>query len=626
MNPLLTEHPFALAAERVRRRVLVRRWLALQKKLARWLALGLLAMALLVALSGNPLWAWLAMLALGGWLAGTLGWVWRRMPGDFAAWALWDEAAGRREAFAAAWWFERQTGEMTPAELAHWEAQRVLLPEALPRLERDLPLPAGKWIALPLAALLAVLITAWLLPGVPRDPVLTEAMREAAGAQARRLMDEGPKAEGLEALEEEERQKLEALMEAAARDLENSGKKSVRQVMDGLEQRAREAEKLATRLGADGEEWASPELTAALRQQADTADLGDAVADRAATAAARAAEGLAAQLETAGETPELAERLQEVLTESAAAATSEDAQRLVGGPVLEAGKKMQAQDAAGAAEAMRNLAAAMREAAQRELAQAELQRLAESLREAGAKVANTGAENAMQALPGSGEQGQTPAGGQGGEKGQMPQVGQQSGEGQAQAQQMMLAPPGLDQPPPQSGEGSAGQQGQAGEQPPLLGMSEPGQQGQSPPGQGEGQDKPKLLAPVPGQPQGKPEGPPILMAGPSGDPGASVQMPGSGLPPGQGTAELKGEETTAQDSARRALVTAQTQNEGSSTVKQVQGGAPGEEQAGRGATAVAVDFIEAEEQALDEAALPVARREQVRRYFNELRRRLEKEP
>jgi hypothetical protein len=106
----------------------------------------------------------------------------------------------------------------------------------------------------------------------------------------------------------------------------------------------------------------------------------------------------------------------------------------------------------------------------------------------------------------------------------------------------------------------------------------------------------------------------------------TLQMPGSGLPPGKGTAELKGEETEAQETARQALVKAQTNQEGASRVRQVQGGAPGEEQATRGASAAAVEFLEAQEQALDESALPVARREQVRRYFNELRRRLENEP
>jgi len=625
MNLPLTEHPFAQAAERVRRRVLVRRWLALLRKSARWLVGWLVAMALVLVSSGQAGWLALAVVGLIGWLVGAGLWVWRRMPGDYSVWALWDQAAGRREAFAAAWWFENHPSDWTSEAAQHWDEQRLLLPEALPQLARDLPLPSAKWCAAPVAALTALLLTAFFLPGVQRDPVLTAEMEQAAEVQAERLQQDKPDAEALAALAEEERKRLEALLAAAAEELQNSAGKSIRQVMAGLEQRAREAEKMASRLGQENEEWASPELTAALRSQADTADLGDAVADRRAEGAARAAEALASQLDAASSSPDLAERLSEVLAETTAQARAEDTERLVGGPVLEAGKKMEAQDASGAAQAMRQLAETMREVAQRELAQEELQRLAESLREAGAKVANSGGENAMQALAGAGEQGQAAAEGQDGE-GQMPQVGQQSGDGQTQPQQMMMATPGLDQSQQGKGGGDSSEQGQAGNPQPLLGMTEPGQQGQSPPGQGDGQDKPRLLAPVPGQPKGKPEGPAVLMPGQSGDPGMTLQMPGSGLPPGSGTAELKGEETEAQESARKALVNAQTNQEGTSSVRQVQGSAPGEEQATRGTSAAAVEFLEAQEQALDESALPVARREQVRRYFNELRRRLENEP
>jgi hypothetical protein len=625
MNLPLTAHPFALTAERVRRWVLLRRWVSWLQKTARWVVVGLVALALLLVGTGQMVWLVLALAGLIVWLGGVGLWVWQRMPGDYSVWALWDQAAGRREAFAAAWWFETHPDDWTSEAAQHWEAQRLVLPEALLQLERDLPLPSAKWCAAPVAALTALLVTAFLLPGVQRDPVLTAEMEQAAVVQAERLKLEKPDAEALAALAEEEREKLAALLAAAAEDLKNSEGKSLRQVMAGLEQRAREAEHLASRLGQENEVWASPELTAALRQQADTADLGDAVADRAAESAAKAAEALAGQLDEASRKAELAERLSEVLAEATAQAQAEDAERLVGGPVLEAGKKMEAKDVSGSAEAMRRLAESLREVAQRELAQEELQRLAESLREAGAKVANGGAENAMQALAGAGEQGPAGAVGQEG-RSEMPQVGQQSGNGQTPAQQMMMAPPGLDSPQQGAGEGGAGEQGEAGNQQPLLGMTEPGQQGQSPPGQGDGQDKPRLLAPVPGQPQGKPEGPAVLMPGQSGDPGMTLQMPGSGLPPGTGSAELKGEETEAQETARQSLVEAQSNQEGSSRVRQVQGGAPGEEQATRGASAAAVEFLEAQEKALDESALPVARREQVRRYFNELRRRLENEP
>ena len=70
------------------------------------------------------------------------------------------------------------------------------------------------------------------------------------------------------------------------------------------------------------------------------------------------------------------------------------------------------------------------------------------------------------------------------------------------------------------------------------------------------------------------------------------------------------------------MVRGQQNNEGQSTVRSVEGGAR-TEQSTRTATQAALESIQAEEAALDEAALPPARREQVRRYFNELRKRFE---
>jgi hypothetical protein len=57
-------------------------------------------------------------------------------------------------------------------------------------------------------------------------------------------------------------------------------------------------------------------------------------------------------------------------------------------------------------------------------------------------------------------------------------------------------------------------------------------------------------------------------------------------------------------------------------MRSVEGGARKEDPT-RSATPTTLEAIQAEEAALDEAALPPARREQVRRYFNELRKRFE---
>lgn len=136
-----------------------------------------------------------------------------------------------------------------------------------------------------------------------------------------------------------------------------------------------------------------------------------------------------------------------------------------------------------------------------------------------------------------------------------------------------------------------------------------------------------LMAPVPGQKPGdKP--PEMLVIGPPGEPGEgpsiTLNMPG-GRDPGVGKADLNADPTAKQDSARSNVVNAQQNNEGQSSVRAVEGGTR-QESATRSATQTAVDSIQAEEEALDDAALPPSRREQVRRYFNELRRRFEKQP
>jgi hypothetical protein len=99
-------------------------------------------------------------------------------------------------------------------------------------------------------------------------------------------------------------------------------------------------------------------------------------------------------------------------------------------------------------------------------------------------------------------------------------------------------------------------------------------------------------------------------------------MPGSGPQPGAGKADLNNQPTQKQESGNQSVVQAQQNNEGRSTVRSIEGG-PRTEQSTRSATQTALEAIQAEEAALDESALPPARREQVRRYFHELRKRFE---
>ena len=601
------------AARRAVARVVQRRWLvALALTTGPLIGLLLLLMTWRLWRGGEEVRLVAALLPVF-WLLGSLAWAWWRRPGAHAALALWDEAAGRREAYANAWWFAVRGGELSPAARAHVEACQAGLPVALPELRRQLPLPWRRRLLLPLLlALVAPLLPELGRPGVVDEPALSEAGREAARREAEKLAHTEWEKKTFEGLSEAEKRELEALqrqLEATAEQLQAPAGRSARDVLAELERRAREAEKLADRLG--GTRWASEALVEALRRQADTADLGDAVAAQAAEAAAKAAEELAGKVASAQH--EVGERLREALQEVTQQAEAEDRERPVGEHLLGAGEALKQSRTAEAAQEFQELAGKLRDLSQRERSREELEKLAQQLREAGSRIAGEG--GAAQPLAEAGSQGQGGAQGQSGGQGTSPQVGQTpagaAGEGamQSPGQGGSAAPQPL-QPP---GQGQAMQLAQPGA-PGAAGTPNP--------------DAPMLLAPVPGQSPGDKSPDQLLIAdlpgAPSGGARLSMSLPG-GREPGAGTAAPKAEPTARTAGANSAVVNAAAGGEGPSSVRAVAGGIR-QEQAGRGATPTPAEFLAAEEAALDEAALPPARREQVRRYFTELRRRFEAAP
>lgn len=622
---------FAEAARKVCLWVVLRRWLSVLRLtvVPATLVLVLLMLALLrgKALLVAP---WLGLLL---WLAGSLAYAWWRRPQEYSALALWDAAAGRREAFASAWWFEQRVTEGGETARQHVAAQLAALPGALPRLRRELPLQPDRWLLLPLA--IAVLGSLVSVVTAPADTTMLvdEAMARRATEEARKLAQTDWAKKKMEGLTDEEKKQLEDLkqkVQKTADDLANAAGKDARSVLAELERRARDAEKMAEELDATREAWASAKMVQALRDRTDTADLGDAVAAKNAKSAAQAAKGLAEQLKSPQLPAETRQRLNDTLQEAQKQADDADHKRMVGQNVLAAGEEMQKGNAAGAGAEFDKLASKLRDLELREQARKELQDLAQQLRESGSGIAGeNGQQGAMQQMSQAGQSGAQP---QGGQNGSTPQMSQAQAP---QPGQQPLAPPGLDQgqqnqmqsqPQQQGGQGQSGQQ---------MMMAQPGQgssNGQNQPGAQQGMQSaegtPMLLAPVPGQPPpSDPKAPVVIIPGqPDGaNPGGvtiSSPTPG-GIMPAQGTAELNNVPTAAQKTAQESLVKAQQNAEGRSTTRSVEG-APHVEQSGRSATQTALDAIAAEEAALDEAALPPARREQVRRYFNELRKRFEK--
>lgn len=608
---------FASVAQRVQVWVTLRRWLAVLRMTLIPASLGLVLL-MLAALrgSGAVFSPWAGLLV---WLTGCLGYAWWQRPGEFSALALWDQAAGRREAFASAWWFEKNAEEGEEAR-AHIEAQREVLVRAWPAsLRQDLPLRPDRWLALPLlVAMLSTLLSAVTAP--PSEALMMDGeMSRTAAEEAKRLTQADWEKKKLAGLKDDEAKKLDELndkLQKTAADLSNAAGKDARDVLAELERRAREAEKLADELGDGKETWASEKLIESLRQHADTADLGDAVAAKNAQTAAQAAEALGSKLKSPQLNAEARDRMSETLKDAQMHSDQEDRQRAVGQNVLAAGDQMQQGKAAGAGAEFQKLADKLRDLALREQARKELQQLAQQLRDSGSKIAGQqdGSNGAMQQMS------------QAGQDASPQQQGQQSPQqtGQAQNLQQPLNPPGMGQSgqqnqmqQPQDGQGQ-------GQQQPMMSMGQ-GQQGQAGKQGQPGEGQPMLLAPIPGGAKPDEKAPIVIIEGDGvpPDPNAPMlTMPGSGLPPGQGKADLKSAPTSAQKTDKQSVVRAQQNSEGQSTVRSVEGGARSEKSA-RGSAQTALEAIQAEEAALDEASLPPARREQVRRYFNELRKRFE---
>ena len=611
---------FAPVAQRVARWVTLRRWLAWLGKTLWPMVAAVALLAILTAWTDQTVYSVLLWTLLLGWLAVPLTLVWWRQPGHYSNLALWDQAAGRREAFASAWWFEQQP-TLTLAETEHVSTQQLLLREALPHLTRDLPLQPHRWLSLPfIVAVISLFLGHVLHPAV--EIVTVDAdMELVAKKEAERLDQSGwdkKKLEGLNAEEQAALEKLTQSLKQTAEDLEKAGGKDAREVMASLEQRARDAEKLADRLNAEKDIWASDKLIQSLREHADTADLGDAVAAKNANQSAIEAEALAQQLKSPQLTSEARERLGETLKDNQQQSEKEDRERPVGQHVLNAGDQIQKSESAEAGAEFQKLADKMRDLARREKSKEELEKLAQQLRDAGSNINGQNQTGGMQQMAEAGQQGQNGKAQQSAQiVGQaQPKAGQ---AGQSGTSQPSLQPPGL---------GQNGQPQQMFQQNPNPGAQagQPMALSQAPPGGQQGKEgQPMLFAPIPGQKPG--DKPDAFMIGPPGQnqgqgPGLILSVPG-GKDPGAGVAELNAEATEKLSTKNQVVVNAQQSNEGQSSVRAIEGGVR-KEVASRSASQIATEAISAEEEALDESALPPARREQVRRYFTELRKRFEK--
>ncbi|MHC4503953.1 MAG: hypothetical protein ACYTFI_11660, partial [Planctomycetota bacterium] len=244
------------------------------------------------------------------WAVACALWARLRRPDLGSALAAWDERAGRNESFLSAYCFETQhvshhqdtkvtkgpldgrtkklgdlgalvvddvAASVSDGERLHIERARAQLADCLGRLPRDLPvcLAHRSWIA-PLVFVGFVASGLFERPAAREDLRIEDEAASGARDEGRALSDETKVLGPMKGLDPDERGKVEKLrsnLEGTAEKLQKLSDQTPREVLEELERRAREAEKLAESLG-DGEgDILSPGLVAELERHADTADL-----------------------------------------------------------------------------------------------------------------------------------------------------------------------------------------------------------------------------------------------------------------------------------------------------------------------------------------------------------------
>jgi hypothetical protein len=645
-------NPFADAARAVGRQVSVmrsRRWIARTG----WVMAAVLYV-LLWLLRRQFAWSsgeWLLLLGSGVlWLVIGATLIWIRRPDVRTALLTLDRIGGWRDQFCSAWDYQLLNSR-TPGQSWHIQTALQSLPDSVARFPASLPHNSIRWPLLAMAIAFLISVLPWgRLPPAPGEGLLTESMQERAAeveaALSQRLAGLPPRS----GLTEEQAAALDTLraeLTNAVDTLRNPEGISVGELLATLDAAARSAEAMAALVGLPPEGWASPELIAAMEQQPDAADLAVHVRDKEPALAAEEADKLGGLLDNGPLRPDIEERLRLGLERIAAARTETDLSRPVGEKLGNAADKLSAGQLKTSAREFTELGRYFRSLMAQEAAQEGLKELASALREGGESV--TSAEESRQQAqalatsPGANGQleGLQPldAGAMPPDLAQMvaPQPAAFGSESAGQTSPLIAkggepssgqsgadhAPVPGSQPTPESANDSPPVPGTSGLQAPVPGSKDPSAAG----GQGVAESeaaKPgdggagTLMAPVPGTATGSES---LQTGGPSnGQPGGPAGR--GGLEAGSGTAPL-GEEIGEISAAQQDAEVAAVQGlEGESQMRSVEGTARAEA-VQRSRQDIVKKFLAVEEQALDEANLPLTRRQHVIRYFSEIRRQFE---
>ena len=636
--------PFQKAAGRVRNRIgqiAFARWL----RASHWIV-GIAGLAAVFVLRYFFEWRtgelWIVAGLFLAWIA--IGFIYSifSRPESLGALSVFDRKGGWNDQFSSAFFFlsdgPKNSPALTDGQLLHIDRANRALPEAVRELPRKLPLPAlgVVWI-LPLLAFLFAASPIARKTLSPGDAILSEEMMKTAGAEADQIRKAARDLDGLKALNEDEKEELKMLgssIDEAAEELANSEGQTAKGVLSALEARARAAERLAERLGLTTGDWASEEFIRELSQHADTADLAIGIKDKNSGLVADQSDLIAETLGNDDIQPETEDRFTIALERSVAKATEEDRTRPVGERIGNASEKLTARQPKTAAREFEELAKHFRRVLQREEAQAKLQKLAAQLRNSGSQISGSKLES-LKSLDDITKK--------------IPE-GLKSIEATPMAQQLQnLMAPQIPQPGP--GGGSMPIPGSLGNSPDGQGQSGNGNEG----GQEEG-----VMAPVPGEGSGGKDGQGFAMQ-PSdkqpenGENGGILNAPVPGSSPGSGspgsnlgsgagngsggqgaggaggneagsaTMDMFAQKDNISKADQEAGVAAQISDDGDSEFRTVDGSSNRVEKSSLSRKEIMTNFIDVEEEALDEQTLPLTRRRQVLRYFSEIRRQLEEE-
>lgn len=632
-----SEVSLAPLAERVQRRLM-------RIRFREWMSRGqilvpLVGIVAIVALRVLRQWRsgeiWVAIALLLAWMGLGLLWIMLRRPGRLESLMVWDERSGAKDMFSSAWFFEQKSQDLSEGEKRHLQRAKLNVCQVQDDVEEGLPLPSVTRLGWMVVFLLTFALVPLLRPGIAAgDAELSDDMLDEARRQALELADKTAAMktmEGLSAEEKEEAKKLQEMVKEVSEELNKSDGKSAREVLSALEERARAAEKLAKKLGSATDAWASEGMLKEMSQHADLADLSSALKDKNAAMSSAESDRLEAMLEDPDIKTEAQQRMTTALTRTMGAANEEDKSKPVGEHVGNASLKMESKQPKPAARDFGRLADHFRKVARREAAQKKMQELADQLRKAGSKISGSKLEQ-MKKLASNKNSAKMPKGMKPLQTGKGAKAGPSMANSpinQQNVSQSQLPIPGIQNQPLGAG------QTQKGGASPVPG-SKNAQQGK---GQGQGKGKamamgqgkgkksgaPGLMAPVPGQGQGM-KAPGAGLGGQQGNGasgGASVASAG-GQEVGSGTTGLGTDKTDVRKAVRDSTVSAQINADGESSRRSVQGKAR-QEAAQRERQQAAVDFIKVEEEALDERALPLSRRDHVLKYFTALRKRFEEE-